>query len=267
MREAVEAKWVEGTITSDDGTTIAWSRAGTGPDLVMVHCVGVSRRTTPQPTLADALSARFTVWTYDRRGKGQSGNADDYDVQREIDDLTAIIRLASGPVTVYGFSSGATLSLIAAEAGAPIDRLALLEPPLYDESDPHGEMRAEGARQLREGPDVLHRWYHTDVVGVPEDVLAELGPPSEESLRDAPTLLHELSFLPGTPAKRFASVRQPTLVLASDSTVPIMHVWGRQLEDALPRAQFVVLPGEWHGVDDATLVQAIGVFVPGVGAA
>ena len=251
-----------GVVNSADGTPIAWSRDGSGPDLVMVHCVGVSRATTPQPTLADALAEQFTVWTYDRRGKGESGNAEEYHVEREVEDLTAVIELASGPVTVYGFSSGATLSLIAAEAGTPIERLTLLEPPLFSQPDPDHLFRAEGARRLAEGPEVLHQWFQTEVVGVPEEVLAELPPASDEVLRDAPSLLHELTFLPGTPAQRFASVRQPTL-LASDSTAPEIHEWGRELEAAMPNARLAVLPGEWHGVDDATLTRAISDFVGG----
>ncbi|MEZ5087624.1 MAG: alpha/beta hydrolase [Tessaracoccus sp.] len=261
MTTAYTADRAHGVVESADGTPIVWSRSGSGPDLVMVHCVGVSRATTPQPTLVDALSTRFTVWTYDRRGKGESGNAEHYDVQRELEDLAAIIGLAAGPVTVYGFSSGATLALIAAEAGVPIERLTLLEPPLFDNPDPDGTFREEGERRLAEGPDVLHRWFNVEVVGVPEEVMAQLPPLSEEDLRNAPAILHELAFLPGTPATRFASVTQPTLVIASDSTAPEIHEWGRQLEAAMPDAKLALLPGEWHGVDDVTLTQAIGDFV------
>lgn len=260
MSTAHTSEQTHGVVDSADGTPIAWSRSGSGPDLVMVHCVGVSRATTPQTTLAEALAEHFTVWTYDRRGKGESGNAEEYDVQREIEDLTAIIELASEPATVYGFSSGATLSLIAAEAGAPIKRLTLLEPPLFAEPDPEHLFRAEGERQLAEGPEVLHRWFQTEVVGVPEEVLAELPPPSTEALRDAPSLLHELTFLPGTPAERFTTVHQPTLLIASDSTAPEIHQWGQQLETAMPNARRKVLPGQWHGVDDTTLTRAISNF-------
>jgi len=249
-----------GVAESADGTPIAWSRTGSGPGLVMVHCVGVSRTTTPQPTLPAALAAHFTVWTYDRRGTGDSGNARAYDVQREVEDLAAVIGMADGPVTVYGFSSGATLALIAAEAGAPIQRLALLEPPLFDEPDPDHRFRAEGERRLAQGPDVLHRWFQTDVVGVPEEILAELGPPSEANLRDAPSLLHELTFLPGTPARRFASVAQPTLIMASSATASEMYDYANALAAAMPHARVKILPGEWHGVDDATLTHSINQF-------
>lgn len=249
-----------GVVDSADGTAIAWSRTGSGPDLVMVHCVGVCRRTTPQPTLPDALAAHFTVWTYDRRGTGESGNSHTYDVQGEVADLSAVIGLADGPAIVYGFSSGATLALIAAEAGAPIQRLTLLEPPLFDDPDPDHHFRAEGERRLAEGPEVLHRWFQTEVVGVPEEVLAELGPPSEANLKNAPSMLHELTFLPGTAARRFAPVAQPTLIMASSATAPEMYDYAHGLEAAMPHAQVAILPGEWHGVDDATLTSAISRF-------
>ncbi|MGD7789268.1 alpha/beta fold hydrolase [Propionibacteriaceae bacterium Y1700] len=250
-----------GVTASADGTPIAWSRAGAGPALVMVHCVGVSRATTPQPTLAAALAEHFTVWTYDRRGKGESGaveydKGETYAVEREFEDLAAVIALADGPVTVYGFSSGATLALLAAEAGVPIERLTLLEPPLYDDPDPEGAFRAAGEAKLAEGNEVLQRWFQTDVVGVPAEILDQM-PPSEEDLRQAPTLLHELTFLPGTPATRFSSVQQPTLVMASAATAPEMITFVEDLADALPYGKKAVLPGEWHGVDDATLTRAI----------
>lgn len=245
-----------GVATSADGTPITWSRTGDGPALVMVHCVGVSRATTPQPTLPDALAEHFTVWTYDRRGKGESGSGDSYAVEREFEDLAAVIALADGPVTVYGFSSGATLALLAAEAGVPIERLTLLEPPLFADADPEGAFRAAGEAKLAEGNEVLQRWFQTDVVGVPAEILDQM-PPSEEDLRQAPTLLHELTFLPGTPATRFSSVQQPTLVIASAVTAPEMLTFVDDLADALPYGKKAVLPGEWHGVDDATLTRAI----------
>lgn len=263
MTAALTSKEARGAVRSADGTSIAWSRKGAGPNIVMVHSVGVSRATTPQPALADELAKHFTVWSYDRRGKGESGTAEHYEVQREVEDLEAVIGLASGPVTVYGFSSGATLSLIAAGAGAQIKRLVLLEPPLFAEPDQEQALMAEGERRLAEGPEVLHRWFLAEIVGVPEEVLAELPPVSEETLRDAASFLHELAFLPGTPAQRFSAVRQPTLIIASDSTDPDIHTWGRELEAVMPDARLRILPGEWHGVDDGSLTQVIRDFVTG----
>lgn len=252
-----------GTVRSTDGTEIAYTRQGSGPALVMVHCVSTSRARTPQATLPAALAEHFTVLTYDRRGTGQSGAGAPYAVEREFDDLRAVLALAEGPATVYGFSSGATLALLAAGAGVPIERLALLEPPLFDQPDPTHALRDEAQRRVDADLAEAQRWFNVEIVGVPEEVLAELPPLTDEDLSNTRTIVHELEFLPGTPAERFAGVTQPTLLVASDQTAPEIHDYAEALEAALPAATRVVLPGEWHGVDDATLTEAIVAFAGG----
>lgn len=247
----------DGTVSSADGTQIGWTRQGAGPSLVMVHCVAVSRATTPQPTLPAALAPHFTVYTYDRRGTGQSGNSGPYSVEREFEDLSAVMRLSESPVTVYGFSSGANLALQAAEAGLPIARLALLEPPLFDDHDPGFSLRSEAQRRIDTSLADAHSWFNTEIVGVPEEVLAELPALGDEDLENTRTIVHELTFLPGTPAHRFATVETPTLLVASDHTAPEILEWAIQLEESMPNLTRQVLPGEWHGVGDAILTQAI----------
>lgn len=246
-----------GTITSVDGTKIAWTSEGSGPPLVMIHCVAVSRATTPQPTLPAALAKHFTVYTYDRRGKGESGNTQPYAIDREFEDLAAIIALTDGPADLYGFSSGATLGLLAAEARVPIGRLVLLEPPLLSDPDPELHVRAEAQRRLDTDIADAHRWFNEVIVGVPAEILEQFPALSPEDLANTRTIVHELTFLPGTPAERFASVRTPTLILASDHTAPQILEWASQLETAMPSATRQVLPGQWHGLDDATLTKAI----------
>ncbi|MDJ0314777.1 alpha/beta hydrolase [Arthrobacter sp. H35-D1] len=245
------------SVTSPDGTRIAWTRQGAGPPLVMVHCVAVSRATTPQPTLPNALARHFTVYTYDRRGTGESGNTGPYSVEREFEDLGAVMALDPRDPVVYGFSSGATLALQAAEAGAPIRSLALLEPPLFADEDPTFTLRVEAQRRIDSDLADAHHWFDTEVVGVPEDVLAGMPPLSDEGLRNTRTIVHELTFLPGTPAHRFATVETPTLLMASDHTAQEIRQWAMELEKEMPNAKLRVLAGEWHGVDDATLMQTI----------
>src|SRR6266571_287442 len=124
-------------VTSSDGTSIAFERVGAGPAVILVDAAGNFRGFSPMPQLADALAPDFTTFTYDRRGKGASTDTLPYAVDREIDDLQALIDLAGGPAFVHGFSSGAVLALLAAEHGIGIAKVSLLEPPLRVEVTPH----------------------------------------------------------------------------------------------------------------------------------
>src|SRR5437899_12761352 len=123
-----------GRVTSSDGTSIAYERVGTGPAVILVDAAGNFRGFSPMPQLAKALSQRFTVFTYDRRGKGASTDTLPYAVDREIDDLQALIDLAGGSAFVHGFYSGAILGLPAAGHGIGIEKVSLLEPPLRVEA-------------------------------------------------------------------------------------------------------------------------------------
>lgn len=119
-----------GTVVSRDGTPIAFSRAGTGEPVVLVDGALNDRALNgPNPRLAKALTSQFTVFTYDRRGRGESGDAQPYAVEREIEDLEAVIDAAGGSACVYGISSGGALALEAATRISPIRRLALYELP------------------------------------------------------------------------------------------------------------------------------------------
>src|SRR5262249_4481877 len=125
------------TVCSVDGTTIAFERRGQGPPLILVDGALCHRGMGPSAPLAALLAQSFNVFTYDRRGRGASGDASPYAVQREIEDLQALIRTAGGSVFVWGMSSGAALALEAARQGTEISKLALYEPPfIVDASRP-----------------------------------------------------------------------------------------------------------------------------------
>ena len=121
------------TVTSADGTTIAFTRAGQGPPLILVDGALCSRSFGPMPKLAAQLTPHFTVYTYDRRGRGASGDTPPYAPDREVDDLEALAAMASdqhgGPVFLHGTSSGAALALEAAKRIPAIAKLAVYEPP------------------------------------------------------------------------------------------------------------------------------------------
>src|SRR6266542_4271676 len=114
-------------VLSSDGTAIAYDRIGQGQPLILV--VGAfNTRSTGEP-LAAALASRFTVYTYDRRGRGDSADTAPYAIQREVDDLGALIAAAGGSAAVFGYSSGALLALHAAASDLPITRVALYDAP------------------------------------------------------------------------------------------------------------------------------------------
>lgn len=159
------------TITSADGTSIAYDRTGTGPPLVLVGGAFSYRRYPGQVKLAELLAAQTTVYNYDRRGRGDSGDTAPHAPGREIDDLAAVITAAGGHAHVWGLSCGAVLALDAAAGGVPIHKLAVHEPPLM--LDPAGRRPPAGLRQHtsdliaagRRGDAV--RYYMVDGMGAP----------------------------------------------------------------------------------------------------
>ena len=121
--------------TSKDGTTIAFDRLGDGPPVVLVSGGSVDR--SSNAGLAEQLASGYTVLNYDRRGRGPSGDTQPYAIDREIEDIDAVIEAAGGKAHLYGSSSGAALALLAAGAGSNVDKLALREPPyIVDDSRP-----------------------------------------------------------------------------------------------------------------------------------
>src|SRR5215207_10261317 len=140
------------TVLSNDVTAIAFERFGQGQPLIMV--VGAfNTRSTGEP-LAASLASHFTVFTYDRRGRGDSGDTIPYAIEREVEDLGALIGEAGGAAAVFGFSSGAILALNAAARGLPITRLALYDAPYVvggDEPVDHARRLAELVSAGRRG--------------------------------------------------------------------------------------------------------------------
>jgi pimeloyl-ACP methyl ester carboxylesterase len=250
---------ISGVVTSTDGTPIAWTRQGEGPAIVMVGAVMASRARTPQPGLPAALAQHFTVLTYDRRGTGESGSQARYGVEQEFEDLALLLQLAGPDAAVYGFSSGATLALLAAVDGVPIPRLLLLEPPLVPDPD-LGPLQ-EAHRRLSIDPADARRWFDEEITGIPAHIRAQFPPLTAEHLANAPAMLHELAFLPGTTPARFSTLTVPTLLMASDHTAPNLLQAVRDLGRAVPNAVVRVLPGQWHGIDDDTLVLVIHEFL------
>ena len=159
------------TVTSKDGTTLAFDRLGQGPPVVLVCGGSVDRMA--DAAIAQELSSDFTVLNYDRRGRGDSGDTLPYAIEREVEDIEAVIGAAGGSAHLWGSSSGAVLALIATASGAPVTKLALWEPPfiLDENARPPADQVEQYERMIAEGPSrrrgrVLHVEGRRDAPGV-----------------------------------------------------------------------------------------------------
>ncbi|WP_026877810.1 alpha/beta fold hydrolase [Jiangella gansuensis] len=263
------------TVTSADGTTIAYSRVGSGPPLVLVDGALCYRDFGPMKQLAEALAGSFTVYYYDRRGRGESGDTAPYAVEREVEDLEALIAAAGSEVVVYGCSSGAALALETAKRpDSGVTRLALYELPAItdDTHAPWPPDLLERTDQLvaadRRG-DTLQLFMKT--VGTPGFVVAimKLTPVWRKLKAVAHTIPNDFRVLGDTgtgkplPTDRWASVTMPTLVMDGGKSPAYMRNSQRQLADVLPNAEHRTLPGQTHMVKAGVQAPVITEFLGG----
>jgi pimeloyl-ACP methyl ester carboxylesterase len=247
------------TAISADGTAIAFDRFGEGPPIVMV--VGAfNERSTTEP-LARALERRFSVFNYDRRGRGDSGDTEPYAVGRELEDLDALIGEAGGSASVFGYSSGAVLTLKAAASGLAITSMALYEPPFRtDNSRPAlpGDLADQLARLVaagRRGEAV--ELFQTKAVGIPRDLVARM--------RDAPfrhhleaiahTLVYDATIIGdlSLPTELISSIATPTLVIRGELSSPFLRSAAQAVAATLPNGRLCDLAGQSHDINaDAT---------------
>ena len=246
-------------VRSRDATEIAFESSGTGPPAIFVDGAMTYRDFGPARALATELSTRFTVFTYDRRGRGESGDTAAYSSEREVEDLEAVIAAAGGSVALIGVSSGAVLALDAAAHGLPITKLALYEPPvIVDES--RAPLPADYRKTLIE---LLHAGRRGDMakffmrqVGVPGFLIAimPLFPAWRKQKRVAHTLVYDATFMEGLqagkppPAERWASVQVPTLIADGGKSPPWLHNGADAVAALLPNASRQTVPGQTHMV-------------------
>ncbi|WP_239095326.1 alpha/beta fold hydrolase [Planotetraspora silvatica] len=253
--------------TSADGTTIAYDQVGSGPSVILVGG-GFAERTDPIfAALAHALAPHFTVFNYDRRGRGDSGNTAPYEVRREIEDLAALIKAAGGQAMVFGGSSGGALALEAAAEGLAITRLAVFEPPYVTDGNrpalPSEKEISSLVEAGRRGDAV--ELFMIKGADVPAEMVGQMKTQPFWAGMEAVahTLAYEAAIIgPGTvPAERFASVNTPTLVLAGSQSPARMRDAAQVVADVLPNARLQPLEGQAHGqVDPESLASALATF-------
>src|SRR5437870_4596223 len=258
------------TLKSKDGTTIAFDQQGHGPALILVNGAMSTRSDGSKPELARLLAQHFTVYAYDRRGRGDSGDTKPYAVRREIEDIDALIDKAGGYAFLYGHSSGGCLALEATvKLGEKIKKLAMYEAPYND--DPEAQKAwGEYTKNLTEA---LASDRRGDAVAL---FMAYVGMPAAqiEGMRHAPfwggmeaiapTLAYDHTAIMGkegsTPTERAARVQVPTLVMSGDNGPPFMLETAKTLSKAIPVAKLSILGGETHDVHPEALAPVLVEF-------
>lgn len=258
------------TVTSQDGTTIAFDRAGEGPAVILVDGALSVHSAGGKSELAELLAPRFTVYGYDRRGRGGSGDTLPYAVDREIEDIDALIGHAGGSAFLYGHSSGGTLVMQAAvRLGGRIGKIAVYEAP--HNGDPAAQELWRD--YLRELDQLLAAGRRGDAValfmrfvGTPdEQVQGMRGAPFWPSMEAiAPTLAYDHAAIIGErwspPTELAARVSVPALVMAGDASLPFMPATAQALSQAMPAGHLRVLAGQRHNVAPAVLAPVLTDF-------
>lgn len=261
------------TVTSKDGTTIAFDQSGTGPALILVHGAFLHRVTDQQMAqLATLLSPHFTVIHYDRRGRGDSGDRQPYTVQREVEDIEALIEEAGGSAFVYGISSGAALAMEAAiELPDKIRKLAMYEAPYW--SDENARLAWKEYRQkLKEALAEDRRGdaaaLFLTLVGMPADQVDQMRrepwwAPFETV---APTLAYDAAVLGedrAMPVEKAARVSVPAIVMNGSASEAFMYDTALALAKSMPNAQHWTLEGQTHAVTPEAIAPVLVEFFAG----
>jgi pimeloyl-ACP methyl ester carboxylesterase len=251
-------------VRSKDGTPIAYERSGAGPALILVDGALCSRSFGPSPKLAPLLARHFTVYRYDRRGRGQSGDTHPYAPAREVEDIAALVEAAGGSAFLLGLSSGGALSLEAAASGLPIRKVVAYEPPYVDDSGQRGGAAHEGhlKRLLADGNrGGAVRYFMKDMVGVPPPIVGMMRLmfwiwPKLEAV--AHTLPYDAAVMTEfrIPRARFASIGVPVLVMNGSKTDARLREAAKTIANAIPGAHHRELPGQTHNVKPDVLTPA-----------
>jgi pimeloyl-ACP methyl ester carboxylesterase len=260
-------------VTSKDGTSIAYDRDGSGPAVILLGGAFVDR--SENAPLAAELAERFTVYNYDRRGRGDSGDTLPYAVEREIEDIQALIDEAGGSAHLYGISSGGALALEAAAAGVAIDKLAVYEVP-YNMAD-------DGPQRHREYVEQLEAFLAEGRRGDAAELFMRLAGASDEMIagaKDSPmwpgleaiahTLAYDAACMGNNhpPAARLARITRPTLVATGggspDSFVggggDFFGKAGDAIAASIPQAERQTIEGQTHMVDPNALAPVLERF-------
>lgn len=262
------------TVTSQDGTQIACDKVGSGPVIILVDGAGVSRASHPFiGQLAELLGTHFTVYTYDRRGRGDSGDTQPFAREREIEDLQALVEDAGGTAMVFGISSGGVVSLDAAVLTPGMSKVGVYEPALIvdDSRQPVAADYAEHLMQLSvEGKrDEAAEYFLTQAVGIPAEYISGIKQDQANwsgLTSVAQTLAYDAAFVGDVmqgkplPTNRWVKVSVAVLVADGGASDAWVHHGADALANVLPHASRQTLKGQNHDVDPKVLAPVLIAF-------
>ena len=256
-------------VRSRDGTRIAYTRSGTGPALILIDGALCSRAFGPSAKLSALLARHFTVYAYDRRGRGQSGDTASYSPARELEDVAALIETAGGSASLVGLSSGAALALQAAADGLSIQSVVAYEPPYVDDAGQGGGAahQANLTRLVASGNrGGAVRYFMKDMVGAPAAAVVAMRMMPwiwRKLVAVAHTLPYDAAVMTDfqVPRARFATIARPALVMNGSKTDPRLKEAARLVAGAIPGAEHRVLTGQTHNVKPDVLTRAVVEFL------
>jgi pimeloyl-ACP methyl ester carboxylesterase len=249
-------------VISADGTSIAYQRDGSGPAVILIGG-GLDDGSENAP-LAEELAEHFTVYNFARRGRGDSGDTQPYGVQREIEDIAALIEESGGIGYLFGVSSGGMFAMEAAAAGLAIGRIAVYEVP-YDTADDALQRAQEYREQLDEA---LARGRRADAVGLfmrlagssEQEVADAMNSPYWPGLEDlAHTLAYDAALYGPPPTDRLVTITQPTLVATGGSNAYFEQA-ADDVAASLPNAERQIIQGQRHVVDSKVMAAVLTRF-------
>jgi pimeloyl-ACP methyl ester carboxylesterase len=251
-------------VTSKDGTVIAYDQTGNGPAVILVDGAMCSRQFGPMKTLAPLLSQNFTVFAYDRRGRGDSSDQKPYTVEREIEDIQSLINEAGDSAFVLGMSSGAALVLQAVAKGLNISKVVLYEPPFV--ADEAGKRPPSDYRErvteliaLDKRSDAVKLFL--SVVGAPSPVvfIMSLLPMWSKMKTIAHTLPYDAAIMGNfsSPTQLANSIKIPALVINGEKSPESLRNAAKKLASAIPNAKYSELSGQTHNVSTKVLAPTV----------
>jgi pimeloyl-ACP methyl ester carboxylesterase len=260
------------TAVSRDGTRIAYERFGNGPPVILIGGAGNSRHFPPIAAvpMAMQLASNFTAIAFDRRGRGDSTNTLPYAVEREVEDLAALIDAVGEPVRLFGHSSGGALVLQAAAAGLPVAAVAVYAPPYSLDAEAIAEGRKYAARLdalLAAGKLDEAASSYLAMTGMPKEMIDAFKqmPTWPAMVRMAPTLAYDIKVVQAgggdyVPKSDIATIKAPVLAMAGGESPDWMKEVARQVADAAPNGTYREFAGKDHMIDEADVAPVLVEF-------